>query len=378
MQLSIDQQEAIDTIENGGTGIYFLTGKAGCGKTTVVRNIKGRKMITALTGLAASILEGRTLHSLLSMSPNSLRANYFNFTKRIQNYDYLIIDEVSMLSDVLFEEVLTALRYSHFQGKLLLVGDFKQLPPVNAKPCYKSKFWSLVKVIELTTFHRQSDSTFIEVLNYLRDGLIPESVKQFLLERVVPEPPRDYTAIVPTREKADRINKTRLNELTTPAHLFDMKLGMVKRKLYDNEEAYYDHVERVTNFKSELTIKIGTRLMTVINNPKDGYVNGTVGTVITIDSARITLLTDNGRNIYVERVEQAVEDGGGKMLFTYIQFPVMPAWATTIHKSQGQSIEKLYVDMSNHFEKEMTYVAISRGTNPETLKVGNYAGASSL
>ena len=371
MKLSPDQAHALDVIENGPHNCLFLTGKAGTGKSTVLSQVRGRKVFTALTGLAASIINGRTLHSFLSMSPHSKKANYYEVSKRLYKHDYLIIDEISMMNTMLFEEVLNALRFAKFEGKLILVGDFKQLPPVQGDPCYLAPNWNIVHKVELTTNHRQADSGYIDVLNDIREGKVTDRLQAFLRERIVDEPPKDYTAIVPLRKKANKINVQRLSEIEDEPTLFDMKIIEVKQKLFEDEEEYHELVERSSNFVSELVVKEGARVMILVNHPEGQYVNGSTGTLYRFTSEMMAIKLDDGYSVDIPRVDMDFCNGAGKVMFVYNQFPVMLAWATTIHKSQGQSIGKLYVDVKGHFEEGMTYVALSRGKDPNTLRVND-------
>lgn len=369
MNLSSDQLTALDLIQGSKHAAIFLTGKAGTGKSTVLSKIKGRKVFTALTGLAASLIGGRTLHSFLSMGPNTKKANYYRAGKRLENVDYLIIDEVSMMNTHMFEEVLNTLHRARYGGKLILVGDFRQLRPVQGDLCNTSSKWKIIHEIALTTCHRQDDNTFIEILNDVRDSRITDQVQDFLKERIVEEPPRDYTAIYPFKKRANALNAERLGELDTEPHLFDMAISDISSKIFDNEEEYMDLVEKQTNFSSDLVLKEGARVMTIVNHPDGHYVNGSTGIIISINTDTIHVKLDNDYDVHIEVQTIDHTNGADQHMFTYHQFPLMLAWATTIHKSQGQSISRLYVDTRSQFAEGMTYVALSRATDPEHLKV---------
>lgn len=369
MILSDDQQDALDLIHGSRNTAIFLTGKAGTGKSTVLSKIKGRKVFTALTGLAASLIGGRTLHSFLSMGPNTKKANYYRAGKRLEKVDYLIIDEVSMMNTHMFEEVLIALHKAHYGGKLILVGDFKQLKPVQGALCNTSDKWKIITEIALTTCHRQEDETFIEILNDVRDSKITDRLQAFLAERIVDEPPRDYTAIYPFKKRANALNAERLGELDTEPHLFDMVISDISSKIFDNDEEYMDLVEKQTNFSSDLVLKERARIMTIVNHPEGDYVNGSTGIIISIHPDIIHIMLDNGHEVSIEVQAVDYTNGADQHMFTYHQFPLMLAWATTIHKSQGQSISRLYVDTRSQFAAGMTYVALSRAIDPDHLKV---------
>jgi len=371
MKLSHDQQEALDLIQESKYTAIFLTGKAGTGKSTVLSQIKGRKIYTALTGLAASIIGGKTLHSFLSMGPNTKKANYYRAGQRLKNVDYLIIDEVSMMNTHLFEEVIQTLHRAKYKGKLILVGDFAQLQPVQGKPCHRSTQWQMIREMHLTTCHRQDDKAFISILNDIRESKITPRLNAFLAERILDAPPRDYTAIFPFKKRANALNNERLAELDTEPHLFDMMITDIKSRLFDNEEEYMDLVEKQTNFSSDLVLKEGARVMTIVNHMEGLYVNGSTGIIKRIDGNRISVLLDDGTDIVLEPSSVDFTNGADQHMFTYHQIPLMLAWATTIHKSQGQSISRLYVDTRSQFAEGMSYVALSRATDPDHLKVSS-------
>ncbi len=367
--LSSDQIDALNVIQGSEHRAIFLTGKAGTGKSTVLGKIQGRKVFTALTGLAASLIGGRTLHSFLSMGPNSKKANYYKAAERLKGVQFLIIDEVSMMNTELLNQVFVTLQKCRYSGKLILVGDFKQLPPVQGEPCYKSQYWDMVKEVHLTTCHRQDDDTFISVLNDIREGHSSQALRNFLSERIVEEPPRDYTAIYPHDKKAKSLNNERLGELETEPYLFDMSISDIKFKLFEDEEEYMDLVEKQTNFSSDLVLKVGARVMTIVNHPDGMYVNGSTGVITRIGPTVIDVQLDDGYNVPITLCTLDYTNGADQKMFEYTQYPLMLAWATTIHKSQGQSLSRLYVDTRAHFAKGMTYVALSRATDPDHLKV---------
>ncbi len=371
MILSQDQKDALELIENSKYTAIFLTGKAGTGKSTVLKMIKGRKVFTALTGLAASLIGGKTLHSFLSMGPNTKKANYYRAGNVLKQIDYLIIDEVSMMNTHLFEEVIKTMQKCKYAGKLILVGDFKQLPCVQGEPCYTSYQWRLIKEVALTTCHRQDDESFISILNDIRDSKITKRLNDFLAERIVDEPPRNYTAIFPYKKRAKSLNQQRLAELDTEPELFDMEITDIRSKIYETAEEYMELVEKQTNFSSELVLKEGARVMIIVNHPDGLYVNGSTGIILSINATSIHVMLDDGYDVHITPCQVDYTNGADQHMFTYTQLPLMLAWATTIHKSQGQSISRLYVDTRSHFAEGMSYVALSRATDPNHLKVSS-------
>ena len=364
IKFSADQLRAFDIINDPQYPIVFLTGSAGTGKSTVVNNLKGNKILCATTGLAASIINGRTLHSLLSLTPRKQYADMEKFVRRTEGSDFIIIDEISMMSDELFDIFIECVMNTNYTGRVLLTGDFDQLPPVKGDPCYKSDNWKYVKKVELTEIHRQTDLEFIECLNDIKKGSMTPRARKYLKQMEVSEIPPNVTAIVPLRAKAleiniDRLSKIDSEEWSFKAHVYDLSKMMSREKAIEKIEK--------TNCAVDLKLKVGARVMTTVNYPDSGYVNGTVGEITMITNHTIYITRDDGRRIEVAKHEHESLNGDGKVVFKYRQFPLMLAWATTIHKSQGQSISRLYVDMSNHFEKGMTYVALSRAESPHGL-----------
>ena len=169
MNLSQDQIDALDTIKNSKQKLFFLTGRAGTGKSTVIQHLKNKRM-TATTGIAALAINGVTVHKFLGLRPNAKFANPKTFEKRAVGYDYLIVDEVSMMGAELFGLFMYAYRNTKYQGKIIFVGDFAQLPPVRDQPCYTHYEWAMVKVLSLTTTHRQENKEFLDVLEDVRNA----------------------------------------------------------------------------------------------------------------------------------------------------------------------------------------------------------------
>lgn len=391
----------------------FLTGKAGTGKTTFLHNLRRenakRMVILAPTGIAAINAGGSTLHSFfqLPFSPYIPGANYskesFKLNKQkvrmIRGLDLIVIDEISMVRADLLDSVDNVLRRVRrsalpFGGvQLLMIGDLSQLSPVA-----KEEEWQLLSrhyatpyffssralaslpytTIELTQVYRQSDPTFVNLLNNIREGRADEATLTALNSRYVPgfQPKEEdgYIRLVTHNRMADAINERELNRLPGEAFRFSAQVkGTFPQLSYPTEE--------------ELTLKEGAQVMFVKNDPEHRYVNGTIGRIVHINAngfvVRVSLhnstasslastadkgngptmdidvtreVWENTRYALNEKTAELEEVVDGK----FEQYPVKLAWAITVHKSQGLTFDRAILDVSHSFAHGQAYVALSR------------------
>ena len=385
------QITALNILKSGKN--VFITGSAGTGKTYLLdlyrRYLKERRVyptIVAPTGIAASHLGGQTIHSYFALGiRESIDEGYVEFLmdkkylkSRFSKLKVLIIDEVSMVSPELFSSMDLVLR--GFKGtdmpfggvQVVISGDFFQLPPVSKEPREKRFAWQAPawRALDLQTCYleekfRQEDGKLIQILDDIRSGEISPSSEALLNERYEKElashfrPTRLYTHNV----DVDRINLAELDKLAgDPRHFVYESSGSQK------------NIEKI--FKSslvleELTLKKGAIVIFVKNNPEAGYLNGTTGTVESfspIDNMPIVRTTD-GKKIKLEPEEWSLENENGKVLATVSQVPLRLAWAITIHKSQGMTLDAAEIDLSKTFETGQGYVALSRVKNIEGLRL---------
>lgn len=373
------QSEALTILQTGAN--VFLTGEPGSGKTHTVnayvswlRSHSIEPAITASTGIAATHVGGMTIHSWSGigiaerMTPELLDAisSKEHVAKRLQKARVLIIDEVSMLSGGVLEmvdAVLREVRHSELPMggiQTVLVGDFFQLPPVSRGEtsfAFQSPAWKKLNplVCYLTEQHRQEDSVFLNVLAAIRSGewdhthVSVITSREAEMDTVEIDTPRLFTH----NADVDRINDEKLASLPARAHVFSMNST--------GPAVLTEALKRGCLSPETLNLKEGAIVMCTKNNPAVGYVNGTLGCVIGYEmgTGNPIIETRDGREIVVAPVDWAVEENG-KVRASLAQVPLRLAWAITVHKSQGMSMDAAAIDLSRAFEYGQGYVALSR------------------
>lgn len=377
----------------------FLRGDAGTGKTVVINRFvdsdPDRIVSLAPTGLAASNLKhgGMTIHRFLG----ALSQDWIQDPEKVREYlrslRSLIIEEISMVRSDLFSRLDHDLRF--YTGRdqpfgsipLVVVGDFYQLPPVvKSKPekeflernmngifAFNAPAWKSAEFrnAELKTPHRQTDQEFLNLLRAVRTGAVGlEKQLQRLNSKVRRQPPPLSRSLCCYRKQADSINQAHVERLLTPGEVYIGKHG-----------GYYPEQERPAPMR--LKVKAGMRALLTANDPEGRYVNGDVGEVLTCwkDSIWIRLL--RGPKIAVYRhtwfnydyhiVTQP--DGSSKLdsciVGCFTQFPVLPAYAMTIHKAQGQTLDQVHLELGTRpcFASGQLYTALSRVHSLEELTI---------
>ena len=402
MEQNKELRTAWEFVENTGRSI-FLTGKAGTGKTTFLKTIversRKRSIVVAPTGVAAINAGGVTIHSFFQLPftpfvPGARIESKFDFgrekRKIISSIDLLIIDEISMVRADLLDAVDSVLRryrdhYLPFGGvQLLMIGDLAQLTPVTTpederllKPYYDTPYFFGSKALAQTDYvtiqlehvYRQQDSSFIDILNHIREGRPTEADLQRLNSRVV-STPQDHMAIRLTthNQLANFYNDSELNRLPSRSFLFRAEVeGTFPDYSYPTSET--------------LCLKQGAQVMFVKNDPsgKHRYYNGRIGKVTYVDDHKILVLCEGDSDaIEVEPLEwentrytlnpdtRAIE---ADVQGVFRQYPLRLAWAITIHKSQGLTFDHAIIDANQSFAPGQVYVALSRCRSLEGLQL---------
>lgn len=378
------QDQALTILKSGAN--VFLTGEPGSGKTHTVNQFvewcrgKGKRVaITASTGIAATHINGQTIHSwsgigikrkLDERDIEKILEN--DFKKRgITGADVLVIDEISMIDASTLDMVNTVLcRARNFMSdapfgglQVIFVGDFFQLPPVQdrndkkkVKFAFEAASWAAAApaVCYITEQHRQEDSVFLEVLTAMRNGSLKDKHIGHLEARDdIPVKTIETTVLYTHNADVDRENAIELEKIPGAPHVYDMSsqgheypVGLLKKQCLSPER---------------LELKVGALVMFTRNNWDTGYVNGTIGTVVEFGGNGTPVVeTKDGKRIFVVEAEWKFVNAHGQTTASIKQLPLRLAWAMTVHKSQGMSLDQAHIDLSRAFEYGQGYVALSR------------------
>ncbi|MBI4253124.1 AAA family ATPase [Candidatus Uhrbacteria bacterium] len=387
------QEEALAILKSGES--VFLTGEPGSGKSHTVnqyvRWLRDRGVsvvVTASTGIAATHIGGRTVHSWSgigvkgTLTSSDIRAIEKNArtAKNIKKPRALIIDELSMLSADTLTAVETVCRKVRgneepFGGlQVVLVGDFFQLPPVvrfdpahhhqqtllsteqNRSPfAFSSPAWSALNptVCYLSEQHRQEDPVFLDLLTALRNGVFTDAHRALLRSRPTTAPHAGITQLFTHNIDVDRINNVELTKLSGEVREFAMtSVG---------PSSLVVQLRRGCLSPENLQLKNGAVVMFTKNDPTLKFVNGTTGRIIGFskETGAPLVQTRAGRVVSAEPADWSIDDGTS-VLARITQVPLRLAWALTVHKSQGMSLDAAHMDLSRVFEYGQGYVALSR------------------
>ncbi len=374
-----------------GEGHLFITGRAGSGKSTLLRCLRDHigddMVVLAPTGLAAVNVGGQTIHSFFGFPPRLIRSDDIRRSRNgrlMRRLKLLVIDEVSMVRSDLMWAIDQSLRLNRgrprepFGGvRIIMFGDLHQLPPivqeVEVAAHLESSFggpffFSLpalrdgagTTLLELTAVFRQSEEALLKVLNRVREGDVDATDLDVLNQRVAPirtlaegEP---YVILTPTNAAAHRINMAYLDALPGQAKSYEAVIGG-------------DYTASAQPTDMTLVLKTGAKVMLLRNDPEGRWVNGTVARIARLDDARIWVAVngveheiepatwESRRYAFDQAAQKIVETVAG----TFRQFPLRLAWALTIHKSQGLTLDRVYIDLGRGtFAHGQAYVALSR------------------
>lgn len=427
-KLSADQQQAVETIL-AERGPFLLCGGAGSGKSFVVRWLKENVedcVTCAMTGAAAQLIddETRTAHSFLGILPVSEWLRKKRVADKEPNPAYhlkepkisaktgkierdwananvakakmIIIDEISMASSEFVrrvgERLIKACGNSEeerkYWPKIVFVGDLLQLPPTEGERFYTVTGIEKFKVLQLTQQHRQAakeDKDFLTALNEIRVGVLSDTTKDLFKQRLVNELPLDCTHLHAKNELVDITNQRRLEELSKdPVEIeweVDANEGEEQEKI--NTAIHYARNKEGAKLVEKLRLKVGARIIILNNDSSGKWVNGSTGEIVGIKDSFISIVLDrNNETVDVPKLEEDLLYGHHR-IGVVRQFPLRLGYAITIHKAQGLTLDRVGVNLSDHFDCGMTYVALSRcrffhglflsGRFPEQIQVDQQA-----
>ncbi len=387
------QDTALSILKTGVN--VFLTGEPGSGKTHTVNRyvayLKERSIkaaITASTGIAATHIGGMTIHSWSGigikkeLTPADISKIGKYKAKKIKKASVLIIDEISMLDGntlSLVDRVIKSVRHSEssFGGmQVVFVGDFFQLPPVHRSGddapqfSFQSDAWISANpsVCYLSEQHRQSDSVFSELLGAIRLGDINEDHLKYLDSRLAKSGSvevKDLTKLFPHNADVDRINAVELERIPGKAVSFTME--------DHGNDGLVEQLKRGCLSPEKLELKKDAVVMFTKNDFEMKFVNGTLGTIVSFDAdgGYPVVRTREGKHIYTSPMSWAVEDDD-KVLAEIRQVPLRLAWAMTVHKSQGITLDAAFMDLRGSFVEGQGYVALSRVRSLDGLYLAGY------
>jgi ATP-dependent exoDNAse (exonuclease V) alpha subunit len=393
----MDQELALEIMMAGHN--VFLTGAAGAGKThtlnefiRLVKDAKKKVAVTATTGIAATHLGGNTIHSWSGLGVlDNLPRRFFDKmpksrAEQIRKAHILIIDEISRLHDFRLDWVAAICRTVRdetrpFGGlQVIFCGDFFQLPPVTRREdmdgldidepqtnfAYHAKCWRELSpvVLYLNSQYRQDDDGFLDILNKIRRNEIVRADAEKIAGRhhAKLDGFSEITELHTTNRDVNYLNERRMAEL--PGEFVDYRMT------HTGSENYYERMKKSCLAPETLRLKKGALVMALKNDPEQGFVNGSIGEIIGFDKMLQNPIVKfrNGRQITVREVSWELRDGDVKRA-SITQIPLRPAYAITIHKSQGMTLDAAKINLRNVFEAGMGYVALSRVRSLDSLSI---------
>jgi ATP-dependent DNA helicase PIF1 len=400
-ELTPSQVRALEILK--GTDNVFLTGVAGSGKSFLIgRFLKHldepgsiqldakaqsrRFPILASTGAAAILVGGRTFHSFfgLGIMEGGMQATIDRasknerLVKRLNSTDGVIIDEVSMISGTVMSTAEAICRKARGKSRpwgglrVIAVGDFAQLPPVNPhRPPAEGKDWAFMDPswaqaeftpAVLPETMRTSEPEFLHVLNAVRIGQLDAQSFKFLNERMI-QPPADFdgTRLFGRRIDTERFNLERLDKIDAKLESF--------QTVYTGKDKSIEDFKKNAPVPEALHLKEGALIMIRLNDPEGKWVNGSVGHLTQITPNKISIKLVTGREIELEPATFSMLDAEGIPVASATNFPINLAYAMTVHKAQGATLDKMMVDLRGLWEPGQAYVALSRARRAKELFV---------
>ena len=402
--LNEKQKLALDAMINGEN--VFITGPGGSGKSHVVNifiqyfreqllDEDQQLFVTSSTGLSSLLINGITIHQYSGLGSASKNLDFYidrvkknkNIRNRWRKTKTLIIDEISMISEEFFEKLDLLgqkIRRSQlpFGGiQIILSGDFLQLPPVKSTGfCFESFSWdlSINKTIYFDKIIRQKDKNLQKILNKVRVGMIDDDVKK-ILDTCLNRKLENKHGIKPTllfsrKDMVNEYNNEKLQELVElgkETKIYQSSFQFGKQVTEESEDFLKDLINNQYNIDDHLTLTKGTQVMLNANNIYEGLANGSRGIIIDFSSDGYPIVHFlNDIIVEIKYKDYKIEDNSDSV--TKKQIPLIHAWAITIHKAQGMSLEYLETDIGHSiFEYGQAYVVLSRIKNLEGLSLLN-------
>lgn len=386
MNLNEKQKTAIELVKENKN--IFITGSAGTGKSYVLKyiteylkNTNKKYAITALTGCAAILINGQTIHSYLCLGINNNNALYIynkykNALNKINYLNTIIIDEISMMDNELLEkinELLCLIKKNNrpFGGiQIIFVGDFCQLPPINGMYCFQSSLWNDLKlnVIILDEIMRQKDdNNFQLILEEIRQGKCSNETYKILksLKNTTFENDIKPTRLYPINVNVDLINKKEFNKLKKENN--DITITYNSSCSPENKNINLENYNITLTKNAQIII---TRNISI----SDGLYNGTRGVIIELNTNNI-VIKDVNNNIHIIEYYKDINENNNKLWISFL--PVKLAYALSIHKSQGATIDALEIDLGRDiFVSGQLYTALSRAKSLKSIKIINISKSS--
>jgi ATP-dependent DNA helicase PIF1 len=366
----------------------FISGPAGTGKSFLishyVKHYNKKIPILSSTGASAVLVNGRTVHSFFSLGAMSeefyviINRIYGNpkLLAKLTTLKEVIIDEVSMLSGKAFDMIDLILKEIKqndlpFGGvRFICVGDFHQLPPIDRidnRPDYAfmSKSWRNARFIcfELQEFMRQKDAEFLDVLNNIRQGVCTDKDDAFIKSLALKKGENfEGSRLFGKKDKVFHYNMQKLNEIKSETYTYITT--------FEGDQKSIERLRKNLPIDDVVQLKVGALVMIRVNdNKKHEYVNGTMGKIIDLRPNAVLIEKFDGDRVLLEPHKFELKDGDGFVLASGKGIPCSIAYSCSIHKSQGTTIDKCIVDLSQTWDGAMIYVALSRATTKEGLKV---------
>lgn len=381
----------------GAQGNLFLTGRAGTGKTTMLRKfleLAGDKaVVLAPTGVAAMNAGGQTIHSFFKLPPRLVEPadiKRLRSTRLIKAVETIIIDEISMVRADMLDAIDRSLKLNRMSkrpfggARMILAGDLHQLPPVvqgDEAPILQERYGGSYffnvpafreaefALLALKHVFRQADPRFLALLGSMRKGRVTpgdqSTLESLVSDRSAVDASETHVVLTPNNANAFRINQARLDALTTPAKTFAAKVdGQFEERAFPTE--------------ADLELKEGARVMMIKNDPEGRWVNGSLATVEGFGSNSVIVAID-GRAYEIEPaawekyrydIDTETKKVKREVVGTFKQMPLRLAYAVTIHKAQGLTLDKVYIDFdSGMFAHGQAYVAFSRARSLDGLEI---------